>query len=290
MKRNLIGPSELILNSDGSIYHLHLLPHQVAPTIITVGDPDRVSEVSSYFDEIEHRVQFREFVTHTGIYKGKQLTVVSTGIGTDNVDIVLNELDALFNIDLNSREVKEEFTALQFIRIGTSGALQPDIPLGTQLISSSAFGFDGLLKFYEGLETNQDEANRLKQHMLHLPLPYQSYGSSRLMDAFSSGNFSSGHTLTMPGFYAPQGRALRLGNPTERVFSKFADFQLLNGERLTNLEMETAGLYGLSEVLGHDAISLSVLLANRMNGEFHSKPQEAIVGLIEEALDIIVQL
>lgn len=272
------------------MYHLHLLPEDIAPTIITVGDPDRVSEVSKHFDKIELKKGHREFVTHTGVYQETRLTVISTGIGTDNVDIVLHELDALVNIDLKSRVVKDHQTALRFIRLGTSGALQSDIDLGTWLISSSAFGYDDLLHFYGGTSTDQAEAKRLQNHLEGLPLPYHTLASNSLLQTFSKSEYKFGHTLTMPGFYAPQGRALRLKNPTSERFHKFADFNLKDGSRLTNLEMETAGIYGLSDILGHDALSISALLANRMNGEFHPNPQKVVDEMIEHSLQIIASL
>lgn len=290
MKRNVLGPSELILNPDGSVYHLHLQPEDIATTIITVGDPERVQSVSKHFDDIEVVVAHREFVTHTGTYKGKRLTVISTGIGTDNVDIVLHELDALVNIDLQSRTVKPNLTSLQFIRLGTSGALQSDIELGTWLVSKSALGYDDLLHFYGGLSTPQTESSRLQEHLNGLPLPYHTKGSSRLIKAFSGDSYKLGHTLTMPGFYAPQGRALRLPNPTADRFERFTSFRMENGDALTNLEMETAGIYGLCEVLGHEAVSISALLANRMNGEFHPDPQEVVNEMIQSSLDIICDL
>ncbi|KAB2814630.1 nucleoside phosphorylase [Phaeocystidibacter luteus] len=287
MKRNELGPSELILNPDGSVYHLHLLPEDIAPIIITVGDPDRVKQVSDHFDSIELVRQHREFVTHTGYFKGKRITVISTGIGTDNVDIVLNELDALVNIDLKTRLVKEEHTSLTFVRLGTSGALQRDIPLGTWLLSESAFGYDDLLHFYGGLPNDQSECELLQHYLEGLPLPYRAIYSERAAAHFPENKYKRGHTLTMPGFYAPQGRALRLSNPTATRFSRFADFIFRDGGRLTNLEMETAGLYGLSQILGHDAVSISALLANRMNGEFHPDPSGVVNEMIEDALNII---
>ncbi|NVK26462.1 MAG: nucleoside phosphorylase [Flavobacteriia bacterium] len=287
MKRNELGPSELILNPDGSVYHLHLLPEDIAPFIITVGDPDRVAQVSDHFDSIEIKRQHREFVTHTGYFKGKRITVISTGIGTDNVDIVLNELDALVNIDLKTRLVKDKHTSLTFVRLGTSGALQKDIPLGTWLLSKSAFGYDDLLHFYGGLKNDQSECELLQQYLEGLPLPYRALYSERAASHFPEDKYKRGHTLTMPGFYAPQGRALRISNPTATRFSRFADFIFQDGDRLTNLEMETAGLYGLSQILGHDAISISALLANRMNGEFHPDPSGVVNEMIEDALNII---
>ncbi|WP_308419977.1 nucleoside phosphorylase [Phaeocystidibacter marisrubri] len=288
MKRNMLGPSELILNSDGSVYHLNLLPEDISTTIITVGDPHRVGEVSKHFDAIELVRENREFVTHTGTYKGKRITVISTGIGTDNVDIVLNELDALVNIDLNARMPKSELTSLDFVRIGTSGALQSDIPLGTWLLSSSAFGYDDLLHFYSELNTSQEAAEDLQKYIGRLPLPYRAAASTSLSEVFPETDYKRGHTLTMPGFYAPQGRALRIGNPTADIFHKFAEFELEDGSRLTNLEMETAGLYGLAELLGHRAVSISVLLANRMNGEFHDDPKGAMENLILHTLNCLV--
>lgn len=288
MKRNKLGPSELILNNDGSIYHLHLLPEHVSDTIITVGDPERVREVSDHFDSVELRISHREFVTHTGFYKGRRLTVVSTGIGTDNIDIVFNELDALVNIDLKHREILDTHTSLVFIRIGTSGALQRDIPLGTFLLSESAFGYDDLLSFYGGPVSSQTECEKLRDYLEVLPMPYRAQADSNLSEVFGKELFHRGHTLTMPGFYAPQGRALRISNPTAEAFPRFADFRLDNGDRLTNLEMETSGIYGLSEVLGHHAVSISALLANRMTGEFHPEPAKVIRDLIANTLDVIV--
>ncbi|NVK05388.1 MAG: nucleoside phosphorylase [Flavobacteriia bacterium] len=290
MERNQLGPSELILNPDGSVYHLHLLPEDIAHTIITVGDPDRVSEVSKHFDSIEFKKGHREFVTHTGTYKGTRLTVISTGIGTDNVDIVLHELDALVNIDLKTRRVKQDHTSLRFIRLGTSGALQSDIDLGTWLVSLSAFGYDDLLHFYGSTSSDQTDAIRLQEHLEGLPLPYIAHASDSLLAAFSSEKYRTGHTLTMPGFYAPQGRALRLTNPTSERFHRFANFRLSDDSRLTNLEMETAGIYGLADILGHDALSISALLANRMNGEFHPNPQSVVDEMIEHSLQIIASM
>lgn len=290
MKRNELGPSELILNPDGSVYHLHLLPEEISNVIITVGDPDRVSAVTKHFDNVELSKQHREFVTQTGTFKGKRLTVISTGIGTDNVDIVLHELDALVNIDLKNRRVKEEHTALKFIRLGTSGALQSDIELGTWLVSTAAFGYDDLLHFYGGTRDSQEDARRLQEHLDGLPLPYYTTASPTLLGKFSSEKYVYGNTLTMPGFYAPQGRALRLSNPTSERFHRFANFTLKDGSLLTNLEMETAGIYGLSDILGHDAISISALLANRMNGAFHPNPQSVVDEMIEHSLEIVAEL
>lgn len=290
MKQQQLPPSELILNEDQSIYHLHLHPHEVADTIITVGDPERVRMVTAHFDHIEVEKSHREFATQTGTYRNKRITVISTGIGTDNVDIVLNELDALVNIDLGTRMVKNEQTSLNFIRLGTSGALQSHIDLGTWLISDSAFGYDGLLPFYGHLKSDQSECDRLQHHLNGLPLPYRASASKELIAHFDDRVYEHGHTLTMAGFYAPQGRAIRIANPTAERFEHFADFKMKNGDILTNLEMETAGIYGLAEVLGHRAISISALLANRMNGEFHPEPGRVVEDMVAHSLEVISRL
>ena len=288
-------PSELVLNPDGSIYHLSLHPEQVAPLIITVGDPGRVQAVSKHFDAIDHRVSKREFLTHTGRIGTKKITVISTGIGPDNIDIVLNELDALVNIDLEQRLLKPEKTTLDIIRIGTSGALQPDFELGDFVISTYGIGLDNLMHFYEWIQ-REDEA-ALQDALLAfleesgaLPVtPYLFGGDKGLINALKGG-MKEGITLTSPGFYAPQGRMLRgtsrlVASDIERL-SNFSFRQ----RHISNFEMETAAIYGLSRVLGHRAASCNVLLANRIKNKFHPAPQQAVERLIERVLDDLMRL
>jgi uridine phosphorylase len=292
MKNNKLTVSELILNKDGSIYHLKLKPEDIATTVITVGDPERVETVSNKFDSIRMKRTCREFVTHTGIFKGKEISVISTGIGTDNVDIVLNELDALVNIDLDKRAIKEKHTSLDIFRIGTSGTIQSNIPIDSLLISNAAVGLDGLLPFY-GKGLNSTHAFTSSLHMNfqdQLPPCFYARSSERLKSLFEDDtNFISGTTLTMPGFYAPQGRAIRFEHPIPSMMEKLADFEYL-GEKLTNIEMETAGIYGLSNILGHSAISVNAILANRMNGEFSKNAEETVNKAIDLTLEKIISL
>ena len=240
--------SELIINPDGSIYHLNLKPSEVANTIITVGDPDRVASVSQYFDTIEVKKQKREFCTHTGIYKGKRITVISTGIGTDNIDIVFNELDALVNIDFKTREIKTDITALDIIRIGTSGAIQANIPINSFLISELAVGFDSLLHFYDSESIQHQEISQAIIEQTNWfekkSEPYVVKGSKELIEQFSSSKTVSGFTATNVGFYGPQGRILRLKTQDDMLNDKLSAFEF-NELKITNLEMETAGIYGL---------------------------------------------
>ncbi len=285
-----MNSSELILNSDGSIYHLGLLPGEVAETIITVGDQDRVAKVSKYFDRIEYTRKRREFVTHTGYFRGKRLTVISTGIGTDNVDIVINELHALFNLDLETGAPQVQKKPLDFIRIGTSGAVQPHIPVGEILLSTMAVGFDGLMHFYDHppqltLEKAFYAAVPAAQT---LPKPYFSKASEALLKAFMPLSFMQGVTLTAPGFYAPQGRNVNLHAKVPDLIKKIEGAEI---ERMpvTNIEMETAGIYGLAEALGHRAVSLSALLANRATGAFAENPEEVIDELIVQVLNQVTE-
>ncbi len=285
-----LSHSELILNEDGSIYHLNLKPGQIATTIITVGDPDRVADVSKHFDSIEYTVHKREFKTQTGSYKGKRLTVISTGIGTDNVDIVINELDALVNIDFKTRTIKKDFTQLKFIRIGTSGAIQAEIPLDSFLVSEKAIGFDNLLHFYENttfLDTQFSEA--LVKHTHWNPkksAPYVVLADKKLLHLFTDTIFLKGITATNVGFYGPQGRILRLGLEDENLNEKLQSFVYKN-ERITNLEMETSGIYGMARLLGHGAVSINAILANRTNGSFSKNPKETIDTLIASVLHVL---
>ncbi|QJX48420.1 nucleoside phosphorylase [Hymenobacter taeanensis] len=286
-----IPDSELILNKDGSIYHLNLLPDHISDTIITVGDPDRVPSVSQHFDSIETVIQKREFVTHVGYYRGKRLTVISTGMGTDNIDILLNELDALVNIDFVTREARplEERINLRIIRVGTSGALQADIPVGSHLVTEHAVGLDSLMQFYPLVETGLEvEVAREIQQSLQLDYrPYCVRGSDLLREQLGAGMIP-GNTLTCPGFYGPQGRVLRLDLRLPTLIQQFQQFrhQSAEGEfRLTNFEMETAGYYALGRMLGHEVVSLNAIVANRASGEFATNSEAVINDLIAKTLD-----
>lgn len=282
-----LAASELVCNADGSIYHLHLLPEHLAHTIILVGDPNRVPLVSRYFDRIEHQIQKREFVTHTGYVGKKRLSVVSTGIGTDNIDIVLNELDALVNIDLPSRTIKPEHTSLQFVRIGTSGALQPDIAPESFVASSFGLGFDGLLHFYPHTHCPVEEDILAALPQFPSIKPYLSAADNALLQKITKDDsrFFSGITVTCCGFYAPQGRQLRLRPTYPNLLDQLADAKLPHDNRVTNLEMETSGIYGLARLLGHKALSTNVILANRPRGEFSANPQGAMDSLIRLVLE-----
>jgi len=296
--------SELILNPNGSIYHLNLLPEQVAPTIITVGDPDRVGAVSKHFDRLDFKVQKREFVTHTGWIGNKRLTVISTGIGTGNIDIVFNELDALFNIDLKQKKIKETLTSLQFIRIGTSGCLKEAIPINSFLVSEFAVGMDNLLNYYH-FKRNKVE-KKLKQTLRQFlkkkstkinKVPYVFEASSTLVEQLGK-DFLKGITLTCPGFYGPQGRQIRAINKEANLLDHFVAFNQANYQfkqttknynwQITNFEMETAGIYGMANLLGHQAISFNALLANRATGAFSKKPKKTVDKLIEIVLDRVI--
>lgn len=281
--------SEFIQNSDGSIYHLNLLPEHLAPTVITVGDQDRVQAVTKYFDTVDTRIQKREFHTQTGTYKGKRISVVSTGIGTDNIDIVFNELDALVNIDFKTRKVKEELTSLDIIRIGTSGAIQPEIPVDAFLISQAGIGFDSMLHFYDTKDIQDREfASALVRDLQYSPnkgIPYVVSCDEQLASQFSEG-FHKGVTLTNCGFYGPQGRVLRLGLQDPDLNDKIAAFNY-NGQKITNLEMETAGMYGLAKLMGHRTVSLNAIIANRATGEFTSDSKKTVDHLIRVTLENI---
>ena len=278
-----IAASELVLNPDGSVYHLHLRPEHIARDIIIVGDQDRVKEVSKHFDRIEFQTSKREFVTHTGYIGNKRLTALSTGIGTDNIDIVFNELDALVNIDLNTRIPNEDLQSLNIIRVGTSGALQKDIPIDSILLSSYGLGLDGLMNFYKHTP-NETEVELLKQinEKVSLPIePSLTSGSSELINLFKDNNLQQGITLTSTGFYGPQGRVLRLQPQVDRFIDDLAELNF-DGLRITNLEMETSAIYGLGRLLGHHCLSVNAILANRQSLTF-SKDAHAIV---EEAIQL----
>ncbi len=281
--------SELILNPDGSVYHLAVLPEDIAKTIITVGDPNRVKIVSQYFDDVEIIKSNREFVIHSGTYKGKAITCLSTGMGTDNIDIVLNELDALFNIDLKSRTVKTEHTSLTIVRIGTSGSMNNDVPIGTVIATEVAIGLESLFAWYKLPDSTPKEAAWLnKLAFTELPIkPYVFEADASLVDRFSN-TFTSGVTLTTGGFYSPQNRKLRL-SPSTDVIAELGDLHI-NGRCITNIEMETAGIYGLCKLLGHKSISINAIMANRLSGEFASNPEQIMSSTIQKTLDILCKL
>ncbi|MBC7915554.1 MAG: nucleoside phosphorylase [Pyrinomonadaceae bacterium] len=284
-----IPQSELILNTDGSIYHLNLLPQDIADTIITVGDQDRVAEVSKHFDTIELKKGKREFLTHTGLIGSNRITVLSTGIGTDNIDIVLNELDALANIDFETRQEKEHKKSLQIIRIGTSGAIQEDIPIDSIIVSEYAIGLDTLMQYYaQSLTLEEEHFKRSVEHHFEGLLnfnPYVAQSDKDLLLQFGK-SMKSGITVTAPGFYAPQGRRLRARGSIDNLIKSFQNFNY-NNKRLTNLEMETAGIYALSTALGHRAISINAILANRVTMEFSKNPQKTIDQAIQQVLQKI---
>lgn len=288
-----IPESELIITDEGAIYHLDLKPSEIANTIITVGDPGRVAQVSKYFDEIEHKAEHREFITHTGKLNGKRISVVSTGIGPDNIDIVLNELDALVNIDFKTRTIKENLTSLKIIRLGTSGALQKEIPVDSMVASAYAIGLDNIPYFYSEshfLDTTFPKVFR--EHCewdIRNSHPYWIEADKELVALFEKHGYTLGCTLTNVGFYGPQGRVLRLQLPQEDLNEKLQSFRYRN-MAITNLEMETSAIYFLSSLLGHQALSLNAIIANRSAGTFSKDNVEAVENLIKNSLDIIVSI
>lgn len=285
-----IPESELIINDRGAIYHLNLRPEELADTVITVGDPDRVAMVSRYFDSIEHRQQHREFITHTGWLGKKRISVVSTGIGTDNIDIALNELDALVNIDFTTRTIKPHLTALNIIRVGTAGSLQAAVETDSFVASSHGIGVDNLLHFYRN-ENNEEEKQLLQAFITHtqlhdnIALPYISSVSVSLIKHFVK-DFHQGITVTCPGFYGPQGRVLRLGLNYPGFINRLMDFNF-GAHRVSNFEMETAAIYGIGRLLGHHCLSLSAIVANRFNKSFSKDGAAAVDSLIRKTLEII---
>jgi uridine phosphorylase len=286
----MIQESELIINKRGAIYHLDLLPEELADTIITVGDQNRVKKISRHFDSLEYERQHREFITHTGFFGKKRISVVSTGIGPDNIDIVMNELDALANIDLETRHVKPSLTSLKILRVGTSGSLQKDIHVDSFVAATHGLGLDNLLHFYR-FENNDAEKQILQHFITHTQInsdisqPYISAASSSLLKHFVEG-FHHGITVTCPGFYAPQGRVLRLGLANPELINRLTQFQFGNN-RITNFEMETSAIYGLGKLLGHQCLSLNVIVANRVSKAFSKDSEAAIEKLIEKVLGII---
>jgi len=287
---NDIPPSELVLNSDGSIYHLCIRPEHLAETIILVGDQGRVSKVSRHFDSIEFTGQNREFVTHTGTVGGKRLTVMSTGIGTDNIDIVLNELDALVNIDLVARRVKDTHTLLRIVRLGTCGSLQEDLPVDSFALSTHGIGFDGLLNYYEAGFDVEDLGltDAFMEHtdwLEELPRPYIVPASDRLLSLLKEGTVQ-GMTATANGFYGPQGRKLRLDPAMPDLNDRLSSFRH-EGNRIINFEMETSALYGLGKALGHECATVCAVIANRYKKEYSKDHDRTMERLIVHLLDRI---
>lgn len=283
----MIQSSELILNPDGSVYHLNLLPENIAHNIIFVGDQNRVEKITQSFDSIEFSTQKREFKTQTGTLKGKRITVMSTGIGPDNIDIVMNELDALVNIDLKTRQPKENLTSLNIIRIGTSGSLQADIPVDSFVMSKFGLGLDNMLRSYLiDAVSNHGMEDAFIKHTnwdLRKGKPYAIYCSESLESLIESDRMHKGITATAGGFYGPQGRVLRLDIQDPMLNNTMDNFSF-EGNRITNLEMETAAIYGLSALLGHQALSLNAIIANRASGTFSADPYKAVDELIAYTL------
>lgn len=279
--------SELILNNDGSVYHLHLKNEHIADTVILVGDPNRVEKVSSYFDSIELKIENREFITHTGYLSGKRLTVLSTGIGTDNIDIVINEIDAAVNFDVETRSPQKELRKLNFIRLGTTGAIQSDIEIDSLLVSKASIGLDGLKNYYAS--TSEERELYLKENFnTHCnfakgpAIPYVSFCSNELENQIAKG-LKTGITLTASGFYAPQTRILRLPLARPELFERYQSFAF-EDLRITNFEMECSALYALSQLLGHKALTVCAVIANRANGEFSKNHSLTELKLIEYVL------
>lgn len=287
---NTIPESELIINGRGAIYHLDLRPEELAPIVITVGDPGRVAQVSKHFDNIEVKQQHREFITHTGTVGNKRISVVSTGIGPDNIDIVLNELDALANIDFETRTIRPELHSLQIFRVGTSGSLQADIPVDSFVAGTHGIGIDNLLNYYRH-ENNDEEKLLLREFVAHTQLdgrfsqPYIASAAASLLKRFVTG-YHNGITVTCPGFYGPQGRVLRLGLTNPELINRLTQFEYGNF-RISNFEMETSAIYGLGKLLGHQCLSLNVIVANRVTKQFSKDSLAAVEKLITQTLEII---
>ncbi len=283
----IFSEADLILNNDGSVYHLNLKPENVAENIIIVGDPERVFRVSKHFDDIEFEMSKREFITHTGTYKGKHITVMSTGMGVDNIEIAMIELDALFNIDLINRTPKDKKKSFNIIRIGTSGAIHEDLEVGAQVLSEYGIGMDNLMLYYDLDHSDFEIEIGLKlQDVLRFPFsPYVVEGSEILKEKLGR-DFIHGNTLTSPGFYAPQGRQLRIDVKNPELLNQITQFNH-DGFRLTNFEMETSMLYAFAKMLGHQAMSINAILGNRTKGTFSKNPYEIIDSIISKVLDKI---
>ena len=282
---NKLAASELVLNSDGSVYHLNLLPEEIADKIILVGDPDRVPRVSKYFDKIEVKKNKREFYTHTGELRGQRITVMSTGIGTENIDIVMNELDALVNIDLKNKEFKTEHKSLELFRMGTCGSVNPEVEVDNMLVTQNVVGLDGLLHFYQDYSFENEFSRSFLERFPYekiKPMLYFSDWAEDIADYYKDAKYI-GNTATFPGFYAPQGRQLRL-RATDDQF-----LETLNDLGVTNFEMETSAIYGLSKLLGHKALTVNCVIANRRRGEFSADHHMSERKTIEWVLDRIVK-
>ncbi len=280
-----LSASELVLNADGSVYHLNLLPEDIADKIILVGDPDRVPKVSQFFDKVEIKKNKREFYTHTGVLRGERISVLSTGIGTENIDIVMNELDALVNIDLNNKEFHSEKKSLQLFRLGTCGSVNPDIEVDNMLVSENVVGLDGLLHFYSDYHFENDFSKKFLSDFPYdniKPMLYFGGCSSELKNLYRDAKYF-GNTATFPGFYAPQGRQLRL----RALDDKF--LEVLNELGISNFEMETSAIYGLAKLLGHCAITVNCVIANRCRGEFSADHHKVERDAIQWVLDRIIQ-
>lgn len=285
-----IPESELIINDDGSVFHLHIRPEQLSDKIIMMGDPDRVTLTAKYFDSIECEIQSREFHTITGKYKGKRITALSHGIGPDNIDIVMTELDALANVDFNTRQVKEEFKQLTLVRVGTSGALQPNCPLGSYVVSAKSIGFDGVLNYYDGRNeiTLHEFEEAFRKHVNWNPLhcsPYAVKASEELIDRIGF-DMLKGVTISAIGFYGPQGRYVRLPLANSDLNSRIESFEY-DGDKITNYEMESAPLAGLSRLMGHKAMTVCTIIANRLAGDADADYKGSIEDLIKTVLDRI---
>ena len=283
-----IAESELIINSRGAVYHIDLKPEELAPNVILVGDPGRVAQVSRYFDKVEVKQQHREFVSHTGTIGGKRITCLSSGIGPDNIDIVLNELDALVNIDFETRQIKPQLASLNIIRLGTCGSLQADVPVDSFVAGTHGLGLDNLLNYYR-LEQNDQEKELLQAFITHTQLtgttPYISIAGASLLRHFVDG-YHQGITVTCPGFYGPQGRVLRLGISNPHLIDRLTEFRHGN-HRIANFEMETSAIYGLGKLLGHHCLSLNAVIANRVRQEFSKDTAATVDNLIRHSLEIM---
>lgn len=288
----ILEASELVLNPDGSVYHLALRPEQLGDTVLVVGDQGRVEKISKHFQSVEHRVQNREFVAHTGFYHGRHITALSTGIGTDNIDIVVNELDALVNINLVGRTPKRDHKALRIIRLGTCGALQEDIPVDSRIVSAYGVGMDNVLLYYAHENTGAEQ-RLLDQLLVHtewpdnLPVPYVAVGDKELVETLGHGN-TVGITFTAGGFYGPQGRQLRLLPSVDALNERLSGF-VYEGVRAANFEMETSALYGLGGMLGHQVCTVCTVVANRLRKEYSKDHHAAIDRMIIEVLERLVR-
>ena len=285
-----IGASELIINDRGAIYHLNVRPEEIADTIITVGDPERVAEVSKYFDRVEHTLAHREFITHTGYIGQKRISVLSTGIGPDNIDIALNEIDALANINFDTRSINDQKKSVSIIRMGTCGSLQGEVGVNELVAGTHGLGIDNVLHFYER-ENNEeekailaafDEHTKISAHKIQ---PYIASASAGLLKHFTEG-YSHGITVTCPGFYGPQGRILRLPLKMPNLVDQMTSFKY-GQHRIANFEMETSAIYGLCNLLGHQCLSINVIIANRVKKEYSKDMSKAVDHMIEKSLGII---